>query len=185
MGAGGMGAAQVGMSAVQAGAAMSAADAKGNAAMQQSTLEWQELQRRKLEATDNARSEKSDRAREADKAMGRMLAVMADNGGSGTSNESRYVGEIGFLEGIDLARIEGNRTREVEAMSSAQTASGWRALNIISGAGAAAQGSIWNVAKTGVSQYKSSLGPSAADTAPVFGGGNNFGISPSDPGGMI
>jgi len=174
MGAG-MGAASVGMSAIQAGQQMKAASAKGNAAIQKSGLEWQEFHRQKGEVTDQARADKSTRAREADKAMGRMLAVMADNGGAGTNNESRFAGEIGYLSGLDITRLEGNRMKEVQALSSAQTASGWRALNIISDAGAQAQGAIWNVAKAGVSQYKNSLGGSATEPGTGFGGGGGTG----------
>lgn len=161
MGSTQMAVAQVGMSLLQGIGAMKQAKATSAAATEQSQQEWQEFHRQKQEATDAARAKKSDRAAEADKLMGQMLAVMADNGGAGTSNESRFAGEIGFLEGLDIARIEGNRRKEVEALSSAQNASGWRALNIISGAGASAQGAIWNIAKTGI-EVGRSLGESPA-----------------------
>jgi len=31
-----------------------------------------------------------------------MIAAMADNGGSGTSNESRLAGEISYFKGVDI-----------------------------------------------------------------------------------
>jgi hypothetical protein len=145
--------AQGGMGLMQAGAQMSGARASSSAAMAQNQQEWDERNRQKKEATKNARSLKSDRAREADRLMGNMIATMADNGGSGTATEARFAGEIGYLEGLDMARIEGNRRREIEALSSAQTASSWRALNIISSAGQGAQKAIWNVASTAITNY--------------------------------
>lgn len=150
-----IGGAQVGMSAINAGASMKAAHATGKAATARSAIEWQEYHRQKLETTAQAQGDKSARARQADKDMGMLLAVMADNGAAGTLNESAFAGEIGFLEGLDITKIEGNRKRKIEALSSAQTASGWRALNIISGAGTKAQGQIWNVAKAGIKQWDS------------------------------
>lgn len=148
MGAMGMAFAQIGMSAIGAMGQMSQARATSNAAIEQSRLEWQEYERQKVEATRQAQEQKSERAREADRKMGMMLAVMADNGAEGTSTVSRYAGEIGFLEGLDIARIEGNRRRELAALGSKQYASGVRALGTINAAGAQAQQAIWGVAKT-------------------------------------
>lgn len=163
-------AAQIGMSVISAGAGMGAARAESAAATERSRQEWQEFHRQQEEATNRAREEKSARASEADKLMGQMLAVMADNGGSGTQNESRFAGEIGYLEGLDLAKIEGNRRREVDALKSQQTASAWRALNIISSAGATAQQGIWNIASTAISATSFEKNPATKKGTPPKSG---------------
>ncbi len=143
--------AQIAMAAMQAKAAQDSANAQSQAATQNAQQEWKEYHRQQQEVTAEAQGEKAERARQADKLVGQMMAVMADNGGAGTSNEAAFAGEIGFLEGLDVARIEGNRRREVDALSAAKIASHNRALNIITSAGTQAQGKIWNIASTAVS----------------------------------
>ena len=183
-----MGATQLGMSMLQGQAAIQASKSQSQAATENSRREWQEFHRQQKEVSAQARADKSDRAREADKLMGQMIAVMADNGGAGTSNESRFAGEIGYLEGLDISRIEGNRRREVEALNSAKTASAWRALNIISSAGAKSQGAIWNIASTATDiagrRAKAKLTTTTTTGTPPTSG-RRFGAPRTDAAGRI
>src|SRR5690606_22709142 len=78
------------------------------AAQQQANLEIEELDRQRKQESLIAQEKKADRVREADQKTASMVAALADVGGAGTVNESRFAEEIGFLEGLDLARIEGN-----------------------------------------------------------------------------
>jgi len=103
------------------------------AAINQSEAEIQEFDRQREEQDAVAAENKSDRVREADKQFASMITALADNGGSGTAAEARFAGEIGFHEGLDLARIEGNRTRGDEALKSRQGASKNRAVDFARG----------------------------------------------------
>ena len=102
---------------------------QGQAAGQQADAEVRELERQKEEEALNARAKRSDRAREADKQMGAMIAAMADNGGAGTGNASQFAGEIGFMAGVDKARITGNSVSRINSLSSKQTAAKARGDN--------------------------------------------------------
>lgn len=90
-----------------------------------------ELDRQRKEASLIAQEKKADRVREADKVTASIIASLSEVGGAGTANESRFVQEAGFYEGLDLARIEGNRRREVESLRAEQQAVRSRGLNII------------------------------------------------------
>ena len=106
-------------------------DREAAQAANQANLEIAELNRQRAEENLIAAEKKSERVREADRLNASNIAALADNGGAGGANEARIVGEVGFYEGIDLARIEGSRRRKVEALSSQQTFSRNRALNTI------------------------------------------------------
>jgi len=109
----------------------SALDDQSQLAADQSDAEVVELQRQRDERNVQAQEQKADRVREADKQFASMITSLADNGGAGTQNQSRFAGEIGGFEGIDLARTESNRRRDVESIKSRQTASQSRALDTI------------------------------------------------------
>lgn len=107
---------------------MSAGSA-ANAAEQQAEAQVAELERQKEEERLNARSQRSDRAREADKHFASMITAMAETGGAGTGNVGRFAGEIGFVSGVDQARITGNSMARVSSLTSKQAAARAEARN--------------------------------------------------------
>ncbi len=117
------------LQAVQGIMGVVAAQSEASAAAELADSQVKELERQKEEEALNARSKRSDRAREADKQMGEMIAAMADGGGAGTGNVGRFAGEIGFLEGIDKARIKGNSISRIASLSSRQSQARSRAEN--------------------------------------------------------
>ena len=122
-------AAQVGMAAVGTGIKLAANASAKRAADSAAAAQQAELQRQANEEGRIATEEKSDRAREADKEFASFLATSASQGGAlGTVNAFRGAQEIGFIEGIDLARISANsrgRLGRISA-SSASVARGAR-----------------------------------------------------------
>ena len=123
--------AKVAISAISTISQNRALDRQADQAANQANLEILELNRQRAEENKIAQEKKSDRVREADKAQASLIAALADSGGAGGANESRFVAETGFFEGLDLARIEGNRRRKVESLSSQQTFARNRALNTV------------------------------------------------------
>ena len=97
--------------------------AQAKFANEQSQLEIDEFNRQQDEADLIAAEKKSDRVRQADKEIASITASLSEVGALGTVNELRAVGEQGFLEGLDIARIEGNRRREVASLQAAKRAS--------------------------------------------------------------
>lgn len=89
---------------------------------EQTELEIEELFRQQEFLIEKAQEDKSDRVREADALFASMIVAMADGGGAGSINQVRFGVEIGFNEGIDIARIESNRRREIEARQSGKQA---------------------------------------------------------------
>jgi hypothetical protein len=122
------------------------ANQQAEAAQQAADEQVQELERQKGEERLNARSQKSDRAREADKSFASMVAAMADNGGLGTGNASRFAGDIGFVAGMDFARIEGNSISKINSLTSQQRSARMRAANATNQARGAMIGSILGAA---------------------------------------
>ena len=120
---------QIILQALQGVLGVAGALSSANAAQELADREVQELERQKEEEARNARSKRSDRAREADRATGSMIAAMADNGGAGTANASAFAGEIGFMAGVDAARITGNSMSLIAALTAQQAASRARAAN--------------------------------------------------------
>ncbi len=120
------------LQAVQGIMGVMAAGQQASAAQEVADREVAELERQKEEEEINERSKRSDRAREADREFATMIVSMADNGGAGTGNAARFAGEIGFISGIDLARISGNSIGRRAAMTAKQHAATARADNIAS-----------------------------------------------------
>ena len=95
---------------------------------EQSAIEQQvkdaqkELTRQQQEANLIAQEEKSDRARAADRQFASAMVALETAGGAGSQNEARFGAEIAGNAGLDLARIEGNRRREVSALQSEKRA---------------------------------------------------------------
>lgn len=152
--------AQLGQQVVGGYMAIKAAKSQAKAARFASIQEFEELQRQQKETSRIAAKEASDRYRAANRTMGAMLAAMSDNGAEGTTNESRFAGEIGYISGTDIENIYANANSQVAALRSQQYASQIRALNVITGAFNQAQATIWNGA-----------GKTASSAASSYGGG--------------
>lgn len=87
---------------------------------EQAEAQQEELRRQQEEANRQAAEEKSDLALEMDKRLASARAAMEAIGGFGSVNDERAQAEIAGLKGLDLARIEGNRSRQVDALKAAQ-----------------------------------------------------------------
>jgi hypothetical protein len=92
---------------------------EGESAGQNARAKEKELRRQQIRETEIAREAKSDRAREADIALGTLLATHADTGATGEAI-ARGAGEIAGIAGLDKARIESNRQEAVSALQSAR-----------------------------------------------------------------
>jgi hypothetical protein len=103
-----------------------------DAAAEQFNAESKELTRQQEVANEIAQEDRSERVNEADRQQAAALAGMEVVGGSGSANENRMLGEIGGNSGIDLARIEGNRRREVSSLEASKSAAKERAKGAIS-----------------------------------------------------
>ena len=112
-----------------------AADAQSRAQAQQTALEIEEFNRQQEEANRIARADKAERTREADKQFASMIASLADLGGLGTINATRFGVEIGFNEGVDLATIESNRQSTFESLEASKRSSRARADSAVTIAG--------------------------------------------------
>jgi hypothetical protein len=119
----------IALQALQGVMGASAAASEGQAAQELADDQVAELERQKEEERLTARSKKSDRAREADRKFASMIASMADNGGAGTGNASAFAGEIGFISGVDQARISGNSISKIAGLSAQQNAARAKARN--------------------------------------------------------
>ncbi len=128
---------------------------------EQNALEQAELTRQQEEVGAQAQEQKSDTARRADASFASMIVAMADGGGAGGVNQLRLGADIGSIEGIDLARIEGNRRRQVESIQSRKEGSTIRTRSRIKA----------NVSK-GRANTLSFLSSTASSSAGSFGGPN-------------
>lgn len=120
--------------AMGAKAASEQNDALGEAseaAARQAEREITELDRQREFVNEKKAGEKAARVRQAERDEAAMIVGMDDRGGEGTSNVGRLAGEVAAYEAIDIARLEGNRVRENEALRSKQVASKNNALNTI------------------------------------------------------
>ncbi|MQB00193.1 MAG: hypothetical protein GEU78_07865 [Actinobacteria bacterium] len=108
--------------------ANAAVDDQIEAQNEQSRLEIEERDRQRTETGRQAQEQKSDRVREADQQFASMIVSLSEVGG-GDHTAGRFAGETGLYEGLDLARIEGNRRRQVSALHSEQVASRNNALS--------------------------------------------------------
>ena len=98
--------------AVSIAGTVSAANAQIDAA----DAQGEELTRQQEETNLISQEQRSDRARQASKDFASMTVAMAESGGAAGQNEQRFGGEIQYLNGLDLARIEGNRRNQVAAL---------------------------------------------------------------------
>jgi hypothetical protein len=84
------------------------------AAADQAKDQVKENERQQKRIGEIASEKKSDRARQADQALGSMFAAHADTG-AGLSTIGRAAGAIGAVEGLDIGRIESNRAAQATA----------------------------------------------------------------------
>lgn len=96
------------MTAIQTAMSMKAASDQQKSAEAAARRQQDELKRQQRRADLVAQEQKSDKAREADREIGAIMAAAADNGSSGAAI-ARMVGDVGGIEGLDVARIESNR----------------------------------------------------------------------------
>jgi len=102
--------------------AMELAD-KVERAGEEGNAQIDEINRQRRELEDQEQEQKAERIAEADRQHAQVVAAMAELGGGGmAANEARFIGEVGGMEGLDLARIAGNANRQHKAMYSQQSA---------------------------------------------------------------
>lgn len=76
-----------------------------------------EATRQQTEVNRVTTEEKSDRARQADRELATLRVLGGEVGGS-TGVYQRMVQELGYFEGMDISRIEGNRKAQIDALQS-------------------------------------------------------------------
>lgn len=96
--------------AVSVAGTVSAAGAQVDAADDNTKILTQEQKRLNVVAQE----QRSDRARAASQDFASMTVALSESGGADGQNAARFGGEINYLSGLDLARIEGNRRNQVE-----------------------------------------------------------------------
>jgi HAMP domain-containing protein len=124
--------AQIALSAVssfaQASQAKKQAHATADAARDSANLRMSELTRQQEETNRVAREDRSDIMRRADQELG-AIRVAAGEVGATDSSFARMVQELGYVEGLDLSRIESNRKARIDALQSAKTSTRQDYLN--------------------------------------------------------
>ena len=166
-----LGALSVGMSAMQASAQNSALEDANRAAGEQADLEIAELNRQREFVDEEAALQKSARVRESDRMHASMLVGMADMGGAGGVNAERLSQEVGFYEGIDIARLEGNRVRQSESLKAKQQFAKNKAINIGTQNKAEAKNNTYKFLSSAVKTGASAFGPGS-----LSGGGGTGSI---------
>ena len=82
------------------------------ASVADATAAQNELTRQQGEVNDQAREARSDRIRQAEADLARARVSAAE----GFGNLHREIAELGYVEGLDLSRIEGNRAGKIAAL---------------------------------------------------------------------
>ena len=135
---------------------------QGNlAAADQAKDQIKENERQQKRISEIAAEKKSDRAREADQALGSMFAAHADTG-AGLSTIGRAAGAIGGVEGLDIGRIESNRAEQVAAKR-AET------ISIVKGTRAQIVGNTLSFFSKSAGTAASAIGGGPAKSAPKTG----------------
>jgi len=94
-----------------------AAKTSVDAAHKQAKSEIKQIERQMKAKAEETQAKKADRAAAADRTLASISVAMAEQGGGGSDNERRMLDEAAYLEGVDIARLEANRTREIDALS--------------------------------------------------------------------
>lgn len=124
-------------SAVQMQAGRAAASAQAEQANQQAQYQYAELGRQQERQDAAAKEQKSDRMRKADA----ELATLRVQAGEQGQNFDRMALNIGYVEGLDLSRIESNRRETIDSLQSQKTAAYMSASNAGKSAAASARNS--------------------------------------------
>jgi hypothetical protein len=90
------------------------------AGVEQAKAEQEDLYQQEIELNKIAASEAAEAARRADKKAAEAIAGMEAIGGYGSYNDHRLQLEIAGLKGLDLARIESNRSRQAAQLYAAR-----------------------------------------------------------------
>jgi hypothetical protein len=115
----------LGLSAVtsfaQVGAANAQAAATQEAARRQTLATYDEVQRQQNEVIKTAEGQISDRIRAANAELGSVRVMALERGVSGSTMVS-FANTIGYLEGLDIARIKNSRDSNIAAGEAAKRA---------------------------------------------------------------
>ncbi len=119
-----MGIAAIGLIVSAASAAVST-----YGAVQQAKAEQKQAYQQEVELNKIAASEASDAVDRADKRAAEAMAAMEAMGGFGSYNDERLQLEMAGLKGLDLARIESNRSRQAAQLYAARKSLANSAVN--------------------------------------------------------
>lgn len=99
-----------------------AAQKQAEAMQQAAQAAVDELTRQQIEGERIASEQKSDTIRRANRALGSIRAMAAENGASGTTSLTRIIVDMAANEGRDLGRIENNRVARAQVLQSKKIA---------------------------------------------------------------
>ncbi len=117
---------QTGLSLVGGLMEAGAAGRDREAAGQQHDAEIAELTRQQGEEARIAGQRRDRRSIQADEEAASMTVAMAESGGAGTLNALALAGEIGYMEGLDLAAINATAASKIASLQAQKTMSGMR-----------------------------------------------------------
>jgi hypothetical protein len=80
----------------------------------------EEASEQQKQINEQAEEAKGDRTREADREIASLRVMAAESGGLGSLGNQRLIQEAGFFEGMDIARIESNRSKNIDALQRAK-----------------------------------------------------------------
>lgn len=112
-------------------AASEAAAQQKKAADQKAQDQYAELTRQQAAVDDQAKNQKSDRMRQADQQLATLRVDFGEAGQGGTASYDRMVNNISYVEGMDLSRVEANRTNDLENLQASKVAAQHGAQNDI------------------------------------------------------
>lgn len=144
----------IGLSILQAGFGLISAGQQAKAAASAAQAEFdnknRELTEQQKQADEEAKQKKGDRAREADRELATLRVIAGETGGLGTVTSGRLSGEAAYFEGLDLARIESNRSRQVASLQRQKEYAAGDAQRAAKSASASARSSAISAVMTGV-----------------------------------
>ncbi len=99
-------------------------------AVEQTNAQYAEIDRQEREVNRIAEEQRSDRMRTVRSELGTMRVLAGERGASDATTNA-LLGEVGYLAGLDLSRIEQNRKANIEAGEASKRAAQQGALNTI------------------------------------------------------
>jgi hypothetical protein len=117
--------------ATQASQAQAAAKAQAQAAEMQAQATYAEATRQQTESNRIATEQKSDRIRQADQELGTLRVIVGELGSS-SATSTNFFKEAGYIEGLDLSRIESNRQARIDSLQASKEAAHTGAMNTVS-----------------------------------------------------